>query len=373
MNMTRSLVLVAVLLMPLLASGQAMRRGEGTAQAMREAERELKIQQLKVIFNRFGQDLPFVTVDRGRIGIRSVELKSEQINSWEVSMIRSFFEESLSRSAFDYVEIPEFEKRIISSIYSTDTTFRLVNRDPSKEYRYNFDSVQSVVNKYRINQYVSIRLDYDEFFGYIMGVTFFDAQTISATWSKTYISNERGLGSPAPFTRTDIALMFLNNCTVDVKVTNSTGGIDSLNLTGVNLYGGDIEYCWQQSSSMKNTFMIGLHGGLRYVYGTLPGLNTSQAVICPRVGLDAYLGFLPKGAGYNTTNWVTVKLSGDANVRLNGGVFINSSTNLYLYPTDNIGLFVKLEYNPKGSYIGRDTRIELNTLNFGLGINVNLD
>jgi len=59
MNMTRSLVLVAVLLMPLLASGQAMRRGEGTAQAMREAERELKIQQLKVIFNRFGQDLPF--------------------------------------------------------------------------------------------------------------------------------------------------------------------------------------------------------------------------------------------------------------------------------------------------------------------------
>ena len=92
MNMTRSLVLVAVLLMTLFATGQALRRGEGTAQAMREAERELKIQQLKVIFNRFGQDLPFVTVDRGRIGIRSVELKSEQINSWEVSMIRSFFE-----------------------------------------------------------------------------------------------------------------------------------------------------------------------------------------------------------------------------------------------------------------------------------------
>jgi hypothetical protein len=365
------LVSLALLIAMPMAVGQGQKdRGNSTPF---EAERELKIQQLKVIFNRFGQDLPFVTVDRGRIGIRSVELKSEDIRSWEVSMIRSFFEESLSRSSFDYVEIPEFERRIISSIYSTDSTFRLVNRDPSKEYRYNFDSVQSVVNKYRINQYVSIRLDYDKFFGYIMGVTIYDAKTISATWSKTYISNERGLGSPAPFYRTDLALVFLNNSSVDVKVSNSTGGLDSLHIDGVNFYGGDIEYCWQQSSSMKNTFMIGLHGGLRYVYGVLPGLNSAQAIICPRVGLDTYLGFLPKGAGYNTTNWVTVKLSADANVRLNSGVFINSSTNLYLYPTDNIGLFLKLEYNPKGSYIGRDTRIELNTLNFGLGINVNLD
>ena len=200
----------------------------------------------------------------------------------------------------------KFEKRLVSSIYSTDTTFRLVNRDPSIEYRYNFDSVQAVVQKYRIDQYVSLRIDYDDFFGYIVGVTFYDAKTISSQWSKTYISNERGLGSPSPFTRTDIGMVFLSN--TEVQVSTATG-LDSLTIPGVNFISGDLEYSWQQSSSMKNTFMIGFHGGVRYVYGVVPGIQNAQTIISPRTGLDVYLGFLPKGMGFNSKNWISVKLS----------------------------------------------------------------
>ena len=180
--------------------GQVGNKKEDKKNLRTIAEKEAKVKNIKGVFNRFGQDLPFMSIRQGRVGIRSVEIKSAKISSWEISMIRSFFEESLSKSLFDYVEIPEFEKRLVSSIYSTDTTFRLVNRDPSIEYRYNFDSVQAVVQKYRIDQYVSLRIDYDDFFGYIVGVTFYDAKTIASQWSKTYISNERGLGSPSPFT-----------------------------------------------------------------------------------------------------------------------------------------------------------------------------
>ena len=120
----------------------------------RISERERRIKQIKAVFNQFNQDLPFLPIENGRMGIRSLEIKNEKLQSWEVSVIRSFMEESISKSNFDYVEIPEFEKRLISSIRSTDTSFRLINRDPSLEYRYNFDSIQSVVRKYRINQYI---------------------------------------------------------------------------------------------------------------------------------------------------------------------------------------------------------------------------
>tara|TARA_B110000037_G_scaffold218921_1_gene282904 strand:- start:34 stop:1149 length:1116 start_codon:yes stop_codon:yes gene_type:complete len=349
--------------------GQSKNKKEDKKNLKTIAEKEAKVKNIKGIFNRFGQDLPFMSIRQGRVGIRSVEIKSATISSWEISMIRSFFEESLSKSLFDYVEIPEFEKRLVSSIYSTDTTFRLVNRDPSIEYRYNFDSVQAVVQKYRIDQYVSLRIDYDDFFGYIVGVTFYDAKTIASQWSKTYISNERGLGSPSPFTRTDIGMVFLSN--TEVKLSTS-GGADSLSIPGVNFISGDLEYSWQQSSSMKNTFMIGFHGGVRYVYGVVPGIQNAQTIISPRTGLDIYLGFLPKGMGYNSKNWISVKLAADVNIRLNQGVFVNSSTNIYAYPTDNFGIFLKLEYNPQGTYLGRDTKILLNTLNLGLGINVNL-
>ena len=320
--------------------GQVRNKKEDKKNLKTIAEKETKVKNIKGIFNRFGQDLPFMSIRQGRVGIRSVEIKSAKISSWEISMIRSFFEESLSKSLFDYVEIPEFEKRLVSSIYSTDTTFRLVNRDPSIEYRYNFDSVQAVVQKYRIDQYVSLRIDYDDFFGYIVGVTFYDAKTISSQWSKTYISNERGLGSPSPFTRTDIGMVFLSN--TEVQVSTATG-LDSLTIPGVNFISGDLEYSWQQSSSMKNTFMIGFHGGVRYVYGVVPGIQNAQTIISPRTGLDVYLGFLPKGMGFNSKNWISVKLSADVNVRLNQGVFVNSSTNIYAYPTDNFGIFLKLQ------------------------------
>ena len=136
--------------------GQVSNKKEDKKNLKTIAEKETKVKNIKGIFNRFGQDLPFMSIRQGRVGIRSVEIKSPKISSWEISMIRSFFEESLSKSLFDYVEIPEFEKRLVSSIYSTDTTFRLVNRDPSIEYRYNFDSVQAVVQKYRRDHYVSV-------------------------------------------------------------------------------------------------------------------------------------------------------------------------------------------------------------------------
>ena len=365
------LVLFLVFGLSFHGTGQVANKKEDKKNLKTIAEKETKLKNIKGVFNRFGQDLPFMPIRQGRVGIRSVEIKSQKITSWEISMIRSFFEESLSKSLFDYVEIPEFEKRLVSSIYSTDTTFRLVNRDPSIEYRYNFDSVQAVVQKYRIDQYVSLRIDYDDFFGYIIGVTFYDANTIASQWSKTYISNERGLGSPSPFTRTDIGMVFLNNTEVRTNVGGSTG-TDTLVIPGVNFISGDLEYSWQQSSSMKNNFMIGFHGGVRYVYGVVPNITKSQTIISPRTGLDVYLGFLPKGIGFNSKNWVSVKLSADVNVRLNQGVFINSSTNIYAYPTDNFGIFLKLEYNPQGTYLGNDTRIILNTLNLGLGINVNL-
>ncbi|CAI8269510.1 MAG: Uncharacterised protein [Owenweeksia sp. TMED14] len=365
-----SLLFLAIFCLNFSALSQKSNRKEDKKNLRTIAEKEAKVKDIKGVFNRFGQDLPFMSIRQGRVGIRSVEIKSPKISSWEISMIRSFFEESLSNSLFDYVEIPEFEKRLVSSIYSTDTTFRLVNRDPSIEYRYNFDSVQSVVRKYRIDQYVALRIDYDDFFGYIIGVTFYDAKTISSQWSKTYISNERGLGSPSPFTRTDIAMVFLNNTTV--KLLTQAGGVDSASFSGVNFIAGDLEYSWQQSSSMKNTFMIGFHGGVRYVYGVIPGVQNAATIISPRTGLDVYLGFLPKGMGFNSKNWISVKLSADANIRLNQGVFVNSSTNIYAYPTDNFGIFLKLEYNPQGTYLGKNTQIQLNTLNLGLGINVNL-
>ena len=84
----------------------------------RISERERRIKQIKAVFNQFNQDLPFLPVESGRVGIRSIELKNDKLQSWEVSLIRSFLEESISKSNFDYVEIPEFEKRLISSIRS---------------------------------------------------------------------------------------------------------------------------------------------------------------------------------------------------------------------------------------------------------------
>ena len=56
------------------------------------AEKEAKLKNIKGVFNRFGQDLPFMSIRQGRVGIRSVEIKSQKITSWEISMIRSFFE-----------------------------------------------------------------------------------------------------------------------------------------------------------------------------------------------------------------------------------------------------------------------------------------
>ena len=333
----------------------------------RISDRERRIKQIKAVFNQFNQDLPFLPIESGRMGIRSLEIKNEKLQSWEVSVIRSFMEESISKSNFDYVEIPEFEKRLISSIRSTDTSFRLINRDPSLEYRYNFDSIQSVVRKYRINQYISIRIDYDDFFGYIIGVSIYNANTISALWSKTYISNEKGLGSPSPTTRTDIGITFLNNSKLTYR---TSGGGDSVVVDGISPIAGDIEYAWQQSSSSKNTLMIGFHGGVRYVYITEPSLAITQTIVTPKVGLDTYLGFLPKGSGYNSTNWIKVRLSGDDNINLRGGVFINTSTSIYAFPSDNFGIIAKLEYNPRSTYIGSITRLQLNTLNFGIGVNV---
>ena len=333
----------------------------------RISERERRIKQIKAVFNQFNQDLPFLPIENGRMGIRSLEIKNEKLQSWEVSVIRSFMEESISKSNFDYVEIPEFEKRLISSIRSTDTSFRLINRDPSLEYLYNFDSIQSVVRKYRINQYISIRIDYDDFFGYIIGVSIYNANTISALWSRTYISNEKGLGSPSPTTRTDIGITFLNNSKLTYR---TSGGVDSVVVDGISPIAGDIEYAWQQSSSSKNTLMIGFHGGVRYVYITEPNLAITQTIVTPKVGLDTYLGFLPKGSGYNSTNWINVRLAGDVNINLRDGVFINTSTSIYAFPTDNFGILARLEYNPRSTYIGSETRLQLNTLNFGIGVNV---
>jgi hypothetical protein len=333
----------------------------------RISERERRIKQIKAVFNQFNQDLPFLPVESGRVGIRSIELKNDKLQSWEVSLIRSFLEESISKSNFDYVEIPEFEKRLISSIRSTDTSFRLINRDPSIEYRYNFDSIQSVVRKYRINQYISVRIDYDDFFGYIVGVSLYNANTISALWSRTYISNEKGLGSPSPTTRTDLGVTFLNNSKLTYR---TSGGGDSVIVDGISPIAGDLEYAWQQSSSSKNTLMLGFHGGVRYVYITEPTLALTQTIVTPRVGLDTYLGFLPKGTGYNSTNWINVRLAGDLNINLRDGVFINSSTSVYAFPTDNFGILARLEFNPRSTYIGSETRLQLNTLNFGIGVNV---
>jgi len=333
----------------------------------RISERERRIKQIKSVFNQFNQDLPFLPVESGRVGIRSIELKNDKLQSWEVSVIRSFMEESISKSNFDYVEIPEFEKRLISSIRSTDTSFRLINRDPSIEYRYNFDSIQSVVRKYRINQYISVRIDYDDFFGYIIGVSLYNANTISALWSRTYISNEKGLGSPAPTTRTDLGVTFLRDSQLAYR---TSGGGDSVIVDGISPIAGDLEYSWQQSSSSKNTLMLGFHGGVRYVYITEPSLALTQTIVTPRVGLDTYLGFLPKGTGYNSTNWINVRLAGDININLRDGVFINSSTSVYAFPTDNFGILARLEYNPRSTYIGSETRLQLNTLNFGIGVNV---
>lgn len=338
--------------------------GKSKEELQRITERERRIKQIKAVFNQFNQDLPFLPIENGRMGIRSLEIKNEKLQSWEVSVIRSFMEESITKSNFDYVEIPEFEKRLISSIRSTDTSFRLINRDPSLEYRYNFDSIQSVVRKYRINQYISIRIDYDDFFGYIIGVSIYNANTISALWSRTYISNEKGLGSPSPITRTDIGITFLNNSKL---VYQFRGGGDSATVEGISPIALDIEYAWQQSSSSKNTLMIGVHGGARYIY-IAEALN--QTTVTPRVGLDTYLGFLPKGSGYNSTNWINVRLSGDVNINLRGGVFINTSTSIYAFPSDNFGIIAKLEYNPRSTYIGSITRLQLNTLNFGIGVNV---
>ena len=333
----------------------------------RISERERRIKQIKAVFNQFNQDLPFLPVESGRVGIRSIELKNDKLQSWEVSLIRSFLEESISKSNFDYVEIPEFEKRLISSIRSTDTSFRLINRDPSIEYRYNFDSIQSVVRKYRINQYISVRIDYDDFFGYIVGVSLYNANTISALWSRTYISNEKGLGSPSPTTRTDLGVTFLNNSKLTYR---TSGGGDSVIVDGISPIAGDLEYAWQQSSSSKNTLMLGFHGGVLYVYITEPTLALTQTIVTPRVGLDTYLGFLPKGTGYNSTNWINVRLAGDININLRDGVFINSSTSVYAFPTDNFGILARLEFNPRSTYIGSETRLQLNTLNFGIGVNV---
>ena len=364
--MKRGLLFLLTLLVISSTYAQVEER-RSKAELQKITERERRIKQIKAVFNQFNQDLPFLPIEKGRIGIRSIEIKNEKLQSWEISVIRSFIEESISKSTFDYVEIPEFEKRLISSIRSTDTSFRLINRDPSIEYRYNFDSIQSVVRKYRINQYVSVRIDYDDFFGYIIGVSIYNANTISALWSRTYISNEKGLGSPSPTTRTDIWLTFLSNS----KLTYRTSGSgDSVIVDGISPIAGDIEYAWQQSSSSKNTLMLGFHWGVRYVYITEPTLAITQTIVTPRTGLDVYLGFLSKGAGYNSTNWVNVRLAGDVNINLRDGVFINSSTSVYTFPTDNFGILLRLEYNPRSTYIGSETRLQLNTLNFGLGVNV---
>ena len=39
----------------------------------RISERERRIKQIKAVFNQFNQDLPFLPVESGRVGIRSIE------------------------------------------------------------------------------------------------------------------------------------------------------------------------------------------------------------------------------------------------------------------------------------------------------------
>jgi outer membrane lipoprotein-sorting protein len=50
----------------------------------RISERERRIKQIKAVFNQFNQDLPFLPVESGRVGIRSIELKNDKLQSWEV-------------------------------------------------------------------------------------------------------------------------------------------------------------------------------------------------------------------------------------------------------------------------------------------------
>lgn len=76
-----SLLFLAIFCLNFSALSQKSNRKEDKKNLRTIAEKEAKVKDIKGVFNRFGQDLPFMSIRQGRVGIRSVEIKSPKISS----------------------------------------------------------------------------------------------------------------------------------------------------------------------------------------------------------------------------------------------------------------------------------------------------